>query len=200
MKNSTPHYWQKAKTHLSRNDKVMAGIIKTYKGEALRRVNDDVFHTLARAVVGQQISVKAADSIWARFSEISRINPQEVLRMNDEKLRSAGLSGQKVKYLKSISEFTLAHDGNWHDDDDEVIRELCRVKGVGKWTAEMFLIFYLQRPDVFPLADIGLLKACEKHYGVPRSKAHELGDMWRPYRSVATWYLWRSLDPIPVEY
>jgi DNA-3-methyladenine glycosylase II len=196
----TPDYWEKAKKYLSKNDKVMAGIIKSYKGESLKKVTDDIFYTLSRAIIGQQISVKAADAIWKRFEKISKASPQKTLRLSDEKLREIGFSGQKVKYVKSVAEFCISHDGKWHDDDEEVIKHLTSIKGVGRWTAEMFLIFYLQRPDIFPLADIGLLKAIEKHYGTPRDKAHQHGANWAPYRSVATWYLWRSLDPVPVEY
>jgi DNA-3-methyladenine glycosylase II len=217
---TTPHYWEAAKKHLSAKDAVMKGIISNYKGEALRKVTDDIFHTLARAIVGQQISVKAADTIWGRFVTIashaaldaaSKKTPRQArgvqvpcptktLKLKDDDLRAIGFSAQKVKYIKSVAEFCLQHDGKWHDDDEEVIKHLTAIKGVGRWTAEMFLIFYLQRPDVFPLGDIGLLKAIEKHYGTPRAKAKKHSKDWHPYRSVATWYLWRSLDPVPVEY
>lgn len=201
---TTPHYWEAAKKHLSKNDKVMAGIIKSYKGESLRKREGGVFYTLARAIIGQQISVKAADSIWKRFELLTRLDPKKIIRMDDTKLREIGLSGQKVKYIKSISEFVQTHNGIWHEDDEEVIKELVKIKGIGRWTAEMFLIFYLMRPNVLPLADLGLLKAIEKHYGTERKNLKKIKDKhakaWHPYSSVATWYLWRSLDPVPVEY
>ncbi len=182
----------------------MAGIIKSYKGESMKRVTEDVFFTLARAIIGQQISVKAADSIWKRFVELTKLDAKKIIKMDDEKLRAIGLSGQKVKYVKSIAEFVGKHDGHWHEDDEEVIKDLTKIKGVGRWTAEMFLIFYLQRPNILPLADLGLLKAIEKHYGTERKNLSKIKDKhakdWHPYNSVATWYLWRSLDPVPVEY
>lgn len=199
-----PHYWEAAKKHLSKKDKVMAGIIKNYKGESMKRRGDEVFFTLARAIVGQQISVKAADSVWKKFAALTKVDPKKTLKTDDEKLRACGLSGQKVKYVKSIAEFALSHDGNWQEDDEEVIKELTKIKGVGRWTAEMFLMFFLLRPNILPLADLGLLKAIEKHYGTARKDLKKIKDKhakdWHPYNSVATWYLWRSLDPIPIEY
>lgn len=196
----TPRYWQKAKKHLSANDAVMKKIISGYKGESLKKITDDIFYSLARAIIGQQISVKAADSIWQRFAKLTKVSAAKTLKTKDESLREIGLSGQKVKYIKSVAEFCLAHDGHWHDDDEEVIKHLTTIKGVGRWTAEMFLIFFLQRPNVLPLADLGLLKAFEKHYKKPRLAIKSHSKKWQPYNSVATWYLWRSLDPMPVEY
>lgn len=195
----TPPYWNKAKKHLSKADPVLAKIIANYPREMQIRKNS-AFHTLARAIVGQQISVKAADSVWAKLEALCAIEPSSILLANEADLRACGLSGRKVEYVKNIAEFFASHSGVWHDDDEEVITELVRIKGVGRWTAEMFLMFHLQRADILPLADIGLLKAVEKHYGVERSKTTEVAEAWRPYRSVATWYMWRSLDPVPVEY
>lgn len=199
-----PNYWEDAKKHLSKRDKVMARIIKSLEGEALKRTTHDTFTSLARAIIGQQISVKAADSIWKRFVELTKLDPKKILKMDDEKLKSVGLSGSKVKYIKSIAEFVQTHSGKWHDDDEEVIKELVKIKGVGRWTAEMFLIFFLQRPNVLPLDDLGLLKGIEKHYGTERKNLKKIKEKhakdWHPYNSVATWYLWRSLDPVAVDY
>ncbi len=196
---TTPDYWQKAKKHLSKQDEVMAAIIKSYKGESLK-ARGNTFFTLARAIIGQQISVKAADSIWKRFEKLTKCDPIKIIKMKDEKLRAIGLSGQKVKYVKSISEFILTHNGKWHKEDEEVIKELIKINGVGRWTAEMFLIFGLLRGDILPIGDLGLLKAFEKNYAKERKHLTKHAEKWRPYRSVATWYLWRSLDPLPVEY
>ena len=196
----TPDYWEKAKKHLSKNDKIMAGIIKSYKGESLKKRDGGVFYTLARAIVGQQISVKAADSIWKRFEALTKTDPKKVLKTPDEALREIGFSGQKVKYIKSIAEFVQTHNDEWPEADEDVIKELTKIKGVGRWTAEMFLLFFLLRPNVLPLGDLGLLKAFEKHYKKDRKDIEKHKKHWHPYSSVATWYLWRSLDPVPVEY
>ena len=197
---TTPPYWESAKKHLSANDAVMNAIIKNYKGESLKKITDDVFYSLARVIVGQQISVKAADTIWARFVKLSKVSAPKTLKLKDEDLRKIGFSAQKVKYIKSVAEFCLQHNGHWHNDDKEVIAELCKINGVGRWTAQMFLIFFLQRPNVLPLADLGLLKAFEKSYKKDRKDIIKHSKKWHPYKSVATWYLWRSLDPVPVEY
>lgn len=195
----TPDYWNKAKKHLSKADPVLAKIIASYEGETLTKKNDP-FVTLSRAIVGQQISVKAADSIWNRLATLCEITPINILNATEADLRGCGLSGRKVEYLKNIADFFASHNGVWHDDDEEVIKELSKIKGVGRWTAEMFLIFHLQRANILPLADIGLLKAVEKHYAVERATTAKIAEKWQPYRSVATWYMWRSLDPVPVEY
>jgi len=169
----------------------------------------DAFQTLARSIIGQQISVKAAQSVWERFAgAVGEMQPQRVLKLSEAQLRGCGLSGQKVKYLRDLSERFAggAIDiARWHDMDDEaLIEDLTRVKGIGRWTAEMFLMFYLTRPDVFPLGDLGLQRAMSLHYNkgrpLPDRRIAALGKLWSPWRSVATWYLWRSLDPIPVEY
>ena len=195
----TPKYWNQAKAHLSAKDKKLAKVIESYQGEMMV-TRGDVFFSLARAIVGQQISVKAAEAIWKRFAALTKVKPKNTLKASDEELRAIGLSGQKVKYIKSISEFCLAHNGEWHEDDEEVIKELVKIKGVGRWTAEMFLIFYLARPNILPLGDLGLLKAFEKLYKKERKEIEKHAKKWHPYRSVATWYLWRSLDPVAVEY
>ena len=204
----TPAYWKRATLELGQADPVMGALIVRYKGLTLSS-RGDAFQTLARSIIGQQISVKAAQSVWDRFAAaVGDMQPQQVLRLSVEQLRGCGLSGQKVNYLRDLS--TRFADGaidvgRWHDMDDEaLIEELTEVKGIGRWTAEMFLIFYLTRPDVFPLADIGLQRAMELHYNKGRKLSDRriatLGKLWSPWRSVATWYLWRSLDPVPVEY
>ena len=201
-------YWDKAKLHLSKRDKTLAKIIKSYQGEMMRP-RGDAFYTLARSIIGQQISVKAADSVWKKFeAEVKKVTPKNVLAASIEKLRACGLSGQKVVYMHSLSEHFLANKkqiNNWPNMDDEaIIRELTTIKGIGRWSAEMFMMFHLGRQDIFPVADLGLQKAIFRHYNksekLPLSAVRKLGETWQPYRSVATWYLWRSLDPVPVEY
>lgn len=169
----------------------------------------DPFYTLMRSIIGQQISVKAADALWVKFEHLAKnIAPKSVLSLDEEQLRGCGLSRQKAHYVHIIAQHFM-HNGwlerEWHDvPDDQIRAELTAIKGIGPWTAEMFLIFALLRPDVFPLGDIGLRKAMEKHYfaGEKQTTAvlETFGERWRPYRTVATWYLWRSLDPVPVEY
>lgn len=206
-KRSSPDYWLKAKRHLSKADPVLGAIIRQYKGETLTSKGSAYF-SLARAIVGQQISVKAADSVWRKLEAGlgGTVLPPIVLEASTEDLRSYGLSGQKVIYMRELSQFFISRPrSNWHKKhDDEVIADLISIKGIGKWSAEMFLIFHLMRPDVFPIADLGLRKAIEKHYSGGKAMApkamQKLAEKWQPYRTVATWYLWRSLDPVPVEY
>jgi DNA-3-methyladenine glycosylase II len=203
-----PDYWLRAKRALARRDPVMAGIIRAHPRIGLRS-RGDPFQTLARSIVGQQISVKAADSVWARFCTAApTLAPAEVLALGIEKLRTCGLSGRKAEYLRDLAQHLT--DGTvqvhrWTGMDDEaVIAELVRVRGIGRWTAEMFLMFNLLRPDVMPVDDLGLQRAASLHYrrGRPITlrALRKLGEGWAPWRSVATWYLWRSLDPVPVEY
>ncbi|MBV8500743.1 MAG: DNA-3-methyladenine glycosylase 2 family protein [Paucibacter sp.] len=181
--------------------------------EARLQNKGDAFTTLARAIVGQQISVKAAQAVWLRFvGQLSEPNdkvlPAAVLTQTVEVLRSAGLSVRKVEYLQDLARHFEAgnvHPKQWASMDDEaIIEELVAIRGIGRWTAEMFLIFHLMRPNVLPLDDIGLIKGISDNYfsgePVSRAEAREVGDAWAPYRSVATWYIWRSLDPLPVDY
>jgi DNA-3-methyladenine glycosylase II len=205
---TAPAYWTRAKRQLSTADPVLGALIVRYKGLTLAS-RGDAFQTLARSIIGQQISVKAAQSVWDRFAAaVGDMQPKRVLRLSEVQLRGCGLSGQKVKYLRDLS--TRFAGGaidvdRWHDMDDEaLITDLTQVKGIGRWTAEMFLMFYLTRPDVFPLGDLGLQRAMRLHYNKGRQLSDRriaaLGALWSPWRSVATWYLWRSLDPVPVEY
>jgi len=204
-----PEYWPRAKRALARRDPVMAGIIRAHPRIGLRS-RGDPFQTLARSIVGQQISVKAADRVWARFCTVApRLAPAQVLGLGIEKLRECGLSGRKAEFLRDLAQhFTdgTVHVERWSAMDDEaVIAELVQVRGIGRWTAEMFLLFNLLRPDVLPLADLGLQRAVARHYFCHDDLAEpaviqQLAEQWKPWRSVATWYLWRSLDPVPVEY
>jgi DNA-3-methyladenine glycosylase II len=209
MKPNTPTYWNDATAALSAADPVMGRIIAAYAGETLTGKNDP-FLTLARAIVGQQISVKAADAVWNRLESGlgGLVAPPPVLGSNEDSLRAHGLSRQKATYLLDLARYFHEERHtieNWDEmSDEELIKSLTSIRGIGRWTAEMFLIFHLLRPDVFPVDDIGLQKAVWKHYFAgekqPLKTLRTHGELWRPYRSAATWYLWRSLDPVPVEY
>ena len=203
-----PAYWHEARAALTAADPVMAGLIANYEGEGLVG-QGDAFLTIARAIVAQQISVRAADSIWARLEAcVGTVAPREVAARSQEELRGAGLTRQKSGYLRDIAAGFVSGDidpDRWKEADDEVVTdELLALRGVGRWTAEMVLIFHLQRPDVLPLADIGVQRAIAKHYGDGARMSAEAmetcAECWRPWRSVAVWHLWRSLDPLPVGY
>lgn len=204
----TPHYWRRAVRELAARDAVLKSLTRRFRGLTLGS-RGDAFSTLARAIVGQQISVKAAQSVWDRVaSAISAMTPAAVLRADATTLRGCGLSRQKFGYLQDLAarfESGALDAATWTVLDDEaLIAELTQVRGIGRWTAEMFLIFHLARPDVLPLADLGLQRAMSLHYNRGRllsaTRMRRIGAGWTPWRSVATWYLWRSLDPIPVEY
>ena len=201
-------YWQRAKLALGRRDPVMRAIIKRHPRIALRS-RGDAFQTLARSIVGQQISVKAADSVWARLGRLSpAMRPDEIARSRRDRLLAVGLSERKAEYLRDLARRFCdgsLHATRWDEMDDEsVIEDLTQVRGIGRWTAEMFLIFNLLRPNVLPLDDLGLRKAVRIHYfdgdEANVETIRTLACDWEPWRSVATWYLWRSLDPVPVEY
>ena len=220
-----PDWWPQARQELSQADPVLARLIAGF-GDAALGSRGDPFTTLARSIVGQQISVKAAQSVWDRFATavsgsqqadlkqpvkqpaLTAVTPVAVMAMSVEQLRACGLSQRKAEYLGDLAQRFDRGDllpARWPSMDDEaVIAELIRVRGIGRWTAEMFLIFNLLRPDVLPLDDIGLLRAMGLHWlqGVTptRAQAQDLARRWAPWRTAATWYLWRSLDPVPVEY
>ena len=209
---ATPEYWDEACRHLARRDRVLKKLIPRF-GEARLQSRGDAFTTLARSIVGQQISVKAAQSVWDRFAGAvggvpTRLVPADVLRLDTPALRGSGLSARKSEYLQDLARHFdggLVHVTQWKGMDDEaIIDELVAIRGIGRWTAEMFLIFHLMRPDVLPLDDLGLIKGISLNYfsgePVSRAEAREVGDAWAPFRSVATWYIWRSLDPLPVDY
>ena len=204
----TPEYWAAACAHLSKKDRVMKRIIPQF-GDVCLVSRGDAFVTLARSIVGQQISVKAAQSVWNKFAALNKkITPAGVLKLKVDDMRAAGLSARKVEYLVDLA--LNFHGKNvsvkeWqHMDDEAIIAELIAIRGIGRWTAEMFLIFHLMRPNVLPLDDVGLINGISKNYfsgePVSRSDAREVAQAWQPYSTVATWYIWRSLDPLPVEY
>ena len=204
----TPTYWAEACAHLARKDRVMKKLIPQF-GDAMLESRGDAFVTLARSIVGQQISVKAAQSVWDKFAKLSRkITPAGVLKLKVDDMRAAGLSARKVEYLVDLAlhfDSGAVHVKDWQDMDDEaIIAELVAIRGIGRWTAEMFLIFHLMRPNVLPLDDVGLINGISRNYfsgePVSRSDAREVAQAWSPYCTVATWYIWRSLDPLPVTY
>lgn len=204
----TPAYWAEACAHLSRKDRVMKKIIPQF-GDAVLESRGDAFVTLARSIVGQQISVKAAQSVWDKFAKLSRkLTPAGVLKLKVDDMRAAGLSARKVEYLVDLAlhfDAGSVHVKGWQDmPDEDIIAELVAIRGIGRWTAEMFLIFHLMRPNVLPLDDVGLINGISKNYfsgePVSRSDAREVAQAWNPYSTVATWYIWRSLDPLPVTY
>jgi DNA-3-methyladenine glycosylase II len=203
-----PDYWNRAKRELVRNDAVIGEIIRRFPRIHLTP-RGDPFHTLARSIVGQQISVKAAQAVWNRLGgTLSAVTPAQVVRAGPQPMLACGLSRRKVEYLLDLAEHFRSGRivperwGAMHDE--EVIAELIEVRGIGRWTAEMFLIFNLLRPDVLPLDDLGLQRAVRLAYRGGRKLSERgllrIAAAWRPWRSVATWYLWRSLDPLPVEY
>jgi DNA-3-methyladenine glycosylase II len=203
-----PNYWDRAKRALARRDPVMAAIMKRHPKVFMMR-RGEPFMTLARAIVGQQISVKAAQSVWDRVVACAgEVTPEAILMKERPVLRACGLSDRKTEYIADLAQHFAdgrIHVHRWPQmSDEEIIAELVEVRGIGRWTAEMFLIFNLLRPDVFPLDDLGLQKGIRVSYfrgrAVSLRTMRKLGESWRPWRSVATWYLWRSLDPVPVEY
>ena len=203
-----PDYWADACRHLARRDRVMKRLIPLHAHTGLQS-RGDAFSTLARSIIGQQISVKAAQSVWNRFEATCvEMLPQRVLALPTEQLRAAGLSARKADYLHDLAlhfaEDRL-HPAAWQEMDDEaIISELVQIRGIGRWTAEMFLMFYLLRPNVLPLDDAGLVKGISQNYfsgePVSRSDMREVAEAWKPWCSVATWFIWRSLEPVPVAY
>ncbi len=203
-----PEYWGRAKRELARNDAVMAAIIRRHPRVHLEP-RGDPFHTLARSIVGQQISVKAAQAVWERLCRaLPAVTPAHAMRAGASRLLACGLSRRKVEYLLDLAaHFSSARlvPERWRAmHDEEVIAELVVVRGIGRWTAQMFLIFNLLRPDVLPVDDLGLQRAVSLAYRNGRQLSERslrrIAADWQPWRSVATWYLWRSLDPVPVEY
>ena len=204
----TPAYWGDACKHLIKKDRVMRKLIPQF-GDACLQTRGDAFVTLARSIVGQQISVHAAQKVWDRFAQLPRtVTPANVLRLKVDAMRGAGLSARKVEYLVDLAlhfDSGALHVKDWASmPDDDIIAELVAIRGIGRWTAEMFLIFHMLRPNVLPLDDVGLLSGISQNYfsgdAVSRSDAREVAAAWSPFCSVATWYIWRSLDPLPVAY
>ncbi|MBM5787842.1 MAG: DNA-3-methyladenine glycosylase 2 family protein [Pelagibacterales bacterium] len=202
-----PNYWKDGKNFLSKKDKVLKKIIGKFDG--FLKTRKDPFFSLCRSIVGQQISVKAADAVWMKFEKkIGIINPGNVLKVSKQTLRGCGFSRQKIDYLRVLSKAFLDGDLNLKYlnklSDEEAIKYLIRLKGIGRWTAQMFLIFNLRRKDIFPEKDIGLLKAIckqyKKKYPLSETQIGLFKRKWSPYSTIATWYMWRSIDPVPVEY
>ncbi len=203
-----PRYWERAKRDLARNDPRLGAIIRRHPRAHLVS-RGDPFQTLARSIVGQQISVKAAQAVWQRLAAaVPQMTPQALLARDRSRLRACGLSQRKVEYVTDLAlrfRDGAIHVARWPAmSDEEVIAELVGVRGIGRWTAEMFLIFNLMRPDVLPVDDLGLQRAISLSYragrAVSEAAIRRIARAWQPWRSVATWYLWRSLDPVPVEY
>ena len=206
LQGDRPEYWDLAKKELSRKDDVLHEIINEYNDlELVSR--GDLFYTLIRSVIGQQISVKAASTVWSRFCErIGDIEPKNILSADIEDLRSCGLSQRKAEYVIGISESWSDYDSvEWKEmSDEEIIQKLIKLRGVGKWTAEMILIFTMLRPDVFPIGDIGMIRGIEKSYNsggrMSLEELYAISEKWKPWRTVACCFMWRTVDPEPVEY
>ncbi|WP_025600932.1 DNA-3-methyladenine glycosylase family protein [Burkholderia sp. WSM2230] len=203
-----PDYWDKACADLVKRDRILKKLIPKF-GPVHLLSRGDPFVTLARSVVGQQISVASAQAVWAKVAAACpKLVPQQFIKLGQEKLTACGLSKRKAEYVLDLAQHFVSgalHVGKWRSMEDEaVIAELTQIRGIGRWTAEMFLIFNLSRPDVLPLDDLGLIRAISVNYfsgePVTRSEAREVAANWEPWRTVATWYMWRSLDPLPVDY
>ena len=203
-----PKYWNKGKIFLSNKDKVLKNLIQTYRNEYLN-LNSNYFHSLINSIIGQQISVSAADSMKTKFFKLKRsITPQTVSKLRTTDLRKCGLSRQKILYIRNISKFFLQNKKFIKNinksSEEEIYKNLIEIKGVGNWTIHMFLMFSYGSSNIFPTGDLGFLKAISKLYKVQlpisERKLKLLYKKWSPYSSQATWYLWRSLDPIPVNY
>ena len=208
IKNKKAFWWDEAKAYLKNNDPIMKKIILQHN-EGYLQSRSEPFNALCRTIIGQQISVKAAASIWNKFETgIKTINPKNIIKYENVELRKFGLSNKKVEYIIGLSNFLINNPKaikSWKKmDDKSAIKELCKLKGIGPWSAEMFLMFVLLRPDILPLGDLGLRRAVGKNYLLTMDPTYEevekVAQKWMPYRSAATWYLWRSIDPIPVEY
>ena len=202
----TPDYWDVAKQHLRSVDTVIGNLIDRFEEPPLSS-KEELFETLIHSIVGQQISAIAADAIWGRMGQLIDLsNPDSFEQVSDQELRDVGLSFRKIEYIRGII-LAWPHLSaiDWDNiSDDEVRKELISLRGIGPWTTDMILIFNLLRPDILPLGDIGVVRMIERFYadGEPlgQDELLEIGSLWIPYRTVATWYLWRVLDPEPVEY
>jgi DNA-3-methyladenine glycosylase II len=203
-----PDFWDQACADLMKRDRILKKLIPQF-GPAHLTGRGEPFVTLARSIVGQQISVKAAQAVWDRVVAICpKLTPAQFIKAGHDALAGCGLSRRKAEYILDLATHFKSgalHVDAWAGMDDEaVIAELTGIRGIGRWTAEMFLMFNLLRPDVLPLDDVGLINAISVNYfsgePVTRSEAREVAANWEPWRSVATWYMWRSLEPVPVQY
>ena len=207
-----PKYWNKAKKYLSRKDKIMSNLIKSYKSpsETILTSRKDIFFSLCKSIIGQQISVSAANSVFLKFKKKcnNRINAKVVLKLTNSQIKSCGLSRQKVLGIKNLAKKILDKSFNPRliskMNDEEAINYLSNLKQIGRWSAEMILLFTYNRPNIWPVQDIGLLRAISKNYKKkyfpPMFFVGSLRKKFSPYCSVATWYLWRSIDPEPIQY
>ncbi len=200
--------WLLAIKTLKKKDIILKKIINRYSAEKLKS-KKDAFLTLAKSITGQQISIKAANSIWNKLeSKLKKVSSKNILKLKKNEISKCGFSKQKVNYLFNLANFFEKNkkiENKWKKvENEKVIEDLTKIKGIGRWTAEMFLIFYLLRPNVFPCTDIGLIKAISINYKLKYplkdSEIKKFKKKWAPWSTVATWYLWRSLDPIPVKY
>ena len=210
--NKAPKYWNTAKKYLSNKDKVMKLLIKKYSGpsETMLTTRRDIFYSLCKSIIGQQISVAAANSVFLKFKKKcnNKINAKNVNKLNFIQLKSCGLSKQKVKGIKSLAKKTLDKTFNSKIipkmSDEEAILYLSELRQIGRWSAEMILLFTYNRSNIWPTQDIGLLRAISKNYKKkylpPDEFVSLLNKKFTPYCSVATWYLWRSIDPEPIQY
>ncbi|MBS0508415.1 MAG: DNA-3-methyladenine glycosylase 2 family protein [Proteobacteria bacterium] len=204
----TPEYWAEACKHLAKKDRVLRRLIPQVGDVALHQ-RGDAFSTLARSIVGQQVSVASAQRVWGKFATLPRsMTPRSVLKLKVDDMRAAGLSARKVEYLVDLAlhfDNGQLHVKQWGEmADDAIVAELVAIRGISRWTADMFLIFHLARPNVLPLDDATLIQGISQHYfsgdPVSRSDAREVAQAWNPWCSVASWYIWRSLAPLPVDY
>ena len=207
-----PKYWNQAKKNLSRKDKIIARLIKSYESpsETILTSRKDIFYSLCKSIIGQQISVAAANSVFFKFKKKcnNKINARIVSRLTFSQIKSCGLSRQKVKGIKSLAKQTLDKTFNPKlinkMDDEEAIKYLSNLRQIGRWSAEMILLFTYNRSNIWPILDIGLLRAIsnnyKKKYLPPDKFVSLLKKRFSPYCSVATWYLWRSIDPEPIQY
>ncbi|NCG42708.1 MAG: DNA-3-methyladenine glycosylase 2 family protein [Euryarchaeota archaeon] len=201
-----PEYWEVAKQYLRSIDVVIGKLIDEYEEPPLSS-KDELFETLIHSIVGQQISAIAADAIWGRMGLLVDLKtPASYAGVNDQTLRDAGLSFRKIEYIRELVEaWPRLSLVDWNNMSDEEVRsKLISLRGIGPWTIDMVLIFNLLRPNIFPLGDVGVVRMIERLYANGESldieELNKIGNVWAPYRTVATWYLWRSLDPEPVQY
>ena len=203
-----PKYWNKGIIYLSNKDKVLKKIIDQFPKQSLN-LNDNSFHALINSIIGQQISVSAANSMKKKLFALKKnITPRTIKNIKKIDLKKCGLSKQKILYINNIADFFLENKKFIYEIDkseDQYIREkLIEIKGIGNWTVDMFLIFTHGSSNIFPTGDLGFIKAISKHYKkdlpLDDNFLSTLLKRWSPYSSIATWYLWRSLDPIPVSY
>ena len=204
-----PHYWQKAENHLQSNDPVLSNLIRKHKSKAHLVSENSIFITLTKIIIGQQISIQVANSIESKIKKLlGSINPKKILATPDQHMRDCGLSFRKVTYIKGVAKIIKSEPNFFSNlealDDRDAIKELVKLYGIGLWSAEMFLIFKFNRPNILPLGDIGLINSYCRNYKIKRDvfikKISKTRKLWEPYCTVATWYLWRDIDEDVVQY